>query len=121
MATPTEVKISWNSVESKWKVDPPKVEKVKRGHAIRWEAQGSAVTLFFPDDTIFGLSHVKLENSVPNDSITLEVKRDLQKADADGKERNFYAAYCHTPYESNGNKFTGCFAEGESNPIIIIE
>ncbi len=116
--TPIPVTISWNDVEKKWKADPPKVEEVKRGVTICWQAQGSAVTLLFPDDTIFGLSHVKIDK---DDSITLEVKRNLKNADEYGKEKNFYAAYCHTSYESNGNKFTGCFAEGESSPIIIIE
>ncbi len=100
-----------------WKADPGTLgddpdpnKKVRKGDLIRWEVnKGSDVTLFFPDETIFGLCHVKL---LQGENITLEVRR-IGKDNAAGKlEKNLYAAFCHQP---------NCFAEGNSSPIIIIE
>ena len=111
-----KVRISWDG--TKWKANPGKLgghpaedKKVSRGDTIQWfigsdpdSDPHSEVTLFFPDESIFGLSHVKLPYG---DDITLEVR-----TKGNDKGKNLYAAFCHEP---------NCFAEGESNPIIIIE
>jgi len=117
-----KVRISWDG--TKWKANPGKLgghpaedKKVSRGDTIQWfigsdpdSDPHSEVTLFFPDESIFGLSHVKLPCG---ENITLEVRRKGKDvANTSKLEENLYAAYCHQAY---------CFAEGESNPIIIIE
>lgn len=119
------VAIGWDG--NKWKASPGTLgddpgrpgypdpsKKIKKNELIRFsivsppEVEGSDVTLFFPDESIFGLSHVKL---LAGEDITLEVRRGKAKA-TPGDEKNLYAAFCHKP---------NCFADGDSNPIIIIE
>ena len=131
-----QVVIGWNDVEKKWKANPGALgdepgrpgypdenKKIRKDHLINFaisstdttgnpvpEEDKRYVTLFFPDESIFGLSHVKLPEG---EDITLEVRRiGKDIANTNKIEKNLYAAYSHKDY---------CFAEGESSPIIIIE
>ncbi len=84
-----------------WKVDPPRV-KAKVGEEIVWKVEGSsAAVLLVPEGKLFG----KRDYDIGADgTLRLQVKEGLGK--------HPYAIHCQRD---------NCFAEGGSNPVVIVD
>ena len=110
MRPPEEQKVTITYVKDQagkgsWKVDPPEVH-AREGDTIRWKVTGeeetSDITLLFPQ-------------TIPFWHRDFEIARDqalVLKVGAGKKGKYPYAAFCHS---------ANCFAEGKSNPIVIID
>ncbi len=85
------------------KVDPPKVNQFPN-QDITWEAPNNCdIILWFPNSKVFGVHELYIPKG---DSQVLKVMKNAKP------DEYPYACFC-----INEN----CFAEGESNPIIIVD
>ena len=105
MTKPYEVEVS---KDVKWKAKPGEV-KVKLSQepqpSITWTPRGCKVTLFFPDQELFGEHFYDIPNGKPRN---LKIKKLVE-------DKYPYAVYCHKDKDDKD------FAIGNSTPIIIID
>ena len=84
-----------------WKAKPA-VVRAKAGDSIHWKGTGSDMTLFFPKKKLFWHHDFEIARG---QGLVLKVGA--------GKKGKYpSAAFCHS---------ANCFAEGKSNPIVIID
>ena len=86
----------------KWSTSPGECS-ASSGDEITWRAEETALTLWFPEESLFGQRELSIASG---GTATLTVGKNVEPG------RYAYAVYCHDPRE---------FASGSLHPVMIIE